>query len=216
MWTCKLVSLAGMAAVVFSLTACDVSAPSSVNIGKIILHDQMVAEALPAAKVDRARVNVLSDGFLRRGKGEMVLNMPYLQGDPAQKKSAAALGDAYKGAFERRGVSNISIVMVPVADSRHADKIIVTYNALAALPPKGCGPLPGSRGADNLEAIESYHLGCDMQTEISRMIVDPADLAGRAGVQNNDSSRSSTVIDSYKAGKPNQSIKGFQGSGIGG
>jgi hypothetical protein len=54
-----------------------------------------------------------------------------------------------------------------------------------------------------------------VKTAMSRMIVDPSDMKGRAGTQNNDSRRLGATVETYKSGKPNEPMKGFQASKVG-
>ncbi|MBI3440776.1 MAG: hypothetical protein HY052_03060 [Proteobacteria bacterium] len=199
-----------------ALSACDVSTPSHVTTGKIQVHEQMVAKTLDAGHVDMASVSRIADHFIQTGKGEMVLTIPYLPGYPSSADRAEQRGSDYKKAFRQRGVSAFSVVTVPVKDRKYMSKAVVTYSAMTATPSEGCSALPGGQGADNMETIDEYRFGCDMQTALSRMIVDPSDLLGKAGTQNNDSRRSGPIIDPYKAGTPNQQMKGYQASGIGG
>lgn len=212
----RLVSLSGTLLFVLVLAACEVSTPSRVHIGKIIIQDQMVAEAVTARPLDQGRINVLSDNFMRRGKGQIVLNVPYLSEDAVSKEMAERASDSYKTAFEKRGISRVSVVMVPVAEGKYTDKIVVTYNSLAAVPSKDCHDFPGRQGADDMEAVNQYQFGCGVQTGLSKMIANPSDLMGHGGIQNNDSRRSGTVIETYKAGTPNSQMKGYSASGVGG
>jgi type IV pilus biogenesis protein CpaD/CtpE len=199
-----------------ALSACEASTPSHVSVGKIQVQEQMVAKTLDARHIDPARVDTIAEHFMRTGKGDMVLNVSYFSKDPAGRKQAQKEGEAYKKAFGQRGVTNFSVVTVPIADPRYASKAVLTYSALAASPPSGCNELPGYQGAENMETIDEYRFGCDTRAALSRMIADPSDLMGKAGTQNNDSRRSGPIIEPYKAGTPNQQMKGYQASGIGG
>ena len=212
----RLVSLSGTLLFVLVLAACEVSTPSRVHIGKIIVQDQMVAEAVSARPLDQGRINVLSDNFMRRGKGQIVLNVPYISEDAVSKKMAERASDSYKTAFEKRGISRVSVVMVPVAEGQYTDKIVVTYNSLAAVPSKDCHSFPGRQGADDMAAVDQYQFGCGIQAGLSKMIANPSDLMGHSGTQNNDSRRSGTIIETYKAGTPNPPMGGYSASGVGG
>src|SRR3990172_2901692 len=208
----RLISLSGILAVALFLSACDVSTPSRFTTGKIRVKEQMVTEVLDAGRIDPARVNVIADGFVRNARGGMTLAVSYPSGDSARKDSARKQGDAYKKSFEQRGASNISVVTVPVAHQQYTGRVLVTYKALAAVAAKDCNPLPGHKGADNMEAVDQYKFGCETQTAMGRMVADPSDLLGKAGTQKNDSRRSGATVESYKAGTPNQSMQGLQAS----
>lgn len=200
---------------VFILAACNPTAPSQVQTGKIQVKEQMVAETLDARRVDAGRVNVIADNFIRNGRGSMTLTVSHASGDKA-KTTAESRGEAYRKEMEKRGVSGISVVTVPVADAQYADRVIVTYKALTAEKPEGCRKIPGYQGAESLDdGIKQYQFGCEIQTNISKMISDPSDLLGKAGTPDGDSRRNGTIIEPYRAGTPNQKIQGMQASRVG-
>ncbi|MFH1158896.1 MAG: CpaD family pilus assembly lipoprotein [Pseudomonadota bacterium] len=211
----RLVSLAGILGAALVLSACDASLPSQVQTGKVRLREQIVTEVLDSSRVDPARVNVLADHVKRNGRGAVTLTVSWLSGDARRAHVAERQGDAYKKAFEKRGVSGVHVATVPVADERYVNKVVVAYQALVALPSGDCGRITGYQGADNLEAIDQYKFGCETQMAVSRMIVDPSDLMGKAGAQDNDSRRAGASVEAYKAGTPNTPMQGFQASSIG-
>jgi type IV pilus biogenesis protein CpaD/CtpE len=211
----RLVSLAVALAGVLALSACDVSTPSQLTTNKIRLKEQQVTESLDAAQVDPGRVNVIADSFINRAKGDMTLTVPYLSGDAAGNTAAKKQGAAYKKAFEQRGVPHVAVVTVPVPDRQYTGKLLVTYKALSALPPKDCKRLPGYQGTDTTDAIDQYQFGCEMNMAMSRMIVDPSDLQGKAGAQDNDSRRAGATVETYKSGKPNPKMQGYSASQVG-
>ncbi len=212
----KLFSMAGILTMALSMSACDMSTPSHLQVNKMVLREKAVAKSLEADHVDMAGVAVIAHDYTNRGKGAMVLNVPYEAHSDAAKKMAQGYGSSYQKAFIKSGVSDVSMVMVPVTDKNDAQKIVITYEALAALPADGCRRLPGHDGPDNMDAVDGYAFGCEMQLQMSKMIANPADLAGRAGVQDNDSRRSGPFTEPYKSGVPNKKIQGYSASGIGG
>lgn len=211
----KLISLAWILGVVLVLSACDASFPSQVQTGKVRLKEQIVTKMLDSSSVDPAYVNVLADHIKLNGKGAVTLTVSWLSGDVSRVRVAERQGAAYKKAFKKRGVSDIHVVTVPVADKRYVNKIVVAYQALGALPADGCSRITGHQGAENLEAMEQYKFGCETQISVSKMIVDPSDLMGKAGTQDNYSSRAGSSVGAYKAGIPNAPMQGFQASSVG-
>jgi len=211
----RLVSLVLIFSVAVVLSACDASLPSQVQTGKVRLEEQIVTEMLDSSHVDPARVDVLADRIKRNGKGAVTLTVPWLSGDVYSSRIATKHGAAYKKALRKRGVLDIHVVKVPVANEQYLNKVIVAYQALVALPPDGCGRITGYQGAENMEAIEQYKFGCETKMSVSQMIADPSDLMGKSGVQDNDSSRAGTSVVKYKAGIPNKPMQGFQASSVG-
>lgn len=206
-----LLSLVSVLLGVLSLSACDVSAPSKISLGKIRIQEQMVALPLEGAQVPK-----VAEQFTRTGKGDMTITISYMAREGGSRMRAEAQGDTYRKMFSQYGVSNIAVVTVPVSSRKDAEKSVVTYMASVALPPEGCHGMPGHLGAGNIAAADGYNFGCDTQTAVSKMIADPSDLMGKPGTQNGDSQRNGTIIEPYKAGTPNEQMKGFQASGIGG
>ena len=211
----RLFSLAGILSAALVLSACDASVPSQVQTGKIELKEQIVTEMLDSTHIDPARVDVLANHIKRNGKGSITMTVSWLSGDVSRASTAERQGKAYKKALEKRGVSGIHVVTVPVMDERYVNKIIVVYQSLVALSSDGCLRLTGYQGAENLEALEKYQFGCETQMAISRMIVEPSDLMGKDGAQDSGSRRASASVENYKAGTPNKPMQGFQASSIG-
>jgi type IV pilus biogenesis protein CpaD/CtpE len=212
----RLISLAGALVAGLALSACDVTTPSQVTTQKIRIKDHIVTQTLDAGRIDPARLNVIADDFTRKASnGKMTLTVSYLSGDVRREGVARSQGNAYKKAFEQRGVSGVSVATVPIADKQYAGKVVVMYKAQSALAPKDCKNITGYQGADDMDAADQYQFGCNTKTAVSRMIADPSDLMGKGGTQNDDSRRSGAVVETYKSGKPNQPMKGFQASQVG-
>lgn len=169
-----------------------------------------------AQPLDAGHVPMIAKRFSRVGKGDMTITISYLPTDGGARARAETQGDVYRKEFFQYGVSNISVVTVPVAGRKDAGKSVVTYNAVTAIPPEGCQDIHGRTGAGNIDDADEYRFGCATQAVFSKMVADPSDLMGKPGTQNGDSQRHGTIIEPYKAGTPNQPMKGFQASGIGG
>ena len=211
----KIFSLLLIAAVAVSVSACDVSTPSKMNISKIRVKNQMVTETFDATRIDNGAINYFAENFKKNGSGKMTLTVSYLDGDRSLRVQAEKNGAMYKKAFQKRGVSNVSVVTVPIEDKQYADKLVVSYQALVALAPKNCASMPGHSGSDNLEGIDNYKFGCNTKMIMSKMVADPSDLLGKSGKGDIESRRAGATVESYKAGTPNEPIGGFNASSIG-
>jgi pilus biogenesis lipoprotein CpaD len=199
-----------------ALSACDTSSPSQLQTGKMRVTNRMVAETLDARRVDPARIAVIADDYMRRGKGDMTVTVSYLAGDDYMAVAADKQGRSYRDAFARRGVSGVSVVTAPTSDRRFTGQVVVTYRALTALQAKDCTRLPGYQGAETVPEMDHYKIGCEMQAAMSKMVADPSDLLGKAGTQDGDSRRNGTIIEKHNAGTPNERMQGFQASQVGG
>lgn len=209
----RLFFLAGALGAVLALSACEASVPSRVQAGKMRVKEQIVTETLDMAHPDAERLDTIAKNILNNGRGEVSLTIPYLKGDiPA----AGRKGAMYIEEFGKRGVKiwggSISLTLVP--DKKYANKAVLVYPAMVALPAKGCKRIPGYQGADTLDTAQAYDFGCEHQAVLSKMIADPSDLLGRddAG-QDGDSARNAVVIEAHKTGKPNGPMGGYSVGG---
>mgnify|MGYP003388102039 CR=1 FL=1 len=207
--------LVWMLSVILALSACEASTPSQVYTGKIHVKEQMVTETMDARRVDPGRLDIVANNINKNSKGAVTVTVSYLTGDLVRPRVAEIQGASYKDALEARGITNVSVVTVPVTDAQYAGKAILAYRALTASTSKDCGRIPGYQGTDNLDAADHYQFGCDMQSAMSKMVADPSDLMGKAGTEDNDSRRAGATVETYASGKPNTPLKGFQASSIG-
>lgn len=211
-------ALLAAVAMMMPLSACDVSTPSKVSVSPIRLKEQDAVFTLDAAHMDAGRIAKLSDDYHQKGRGPMNLVMPYPEGaSPDQISAARARGEAWQKAFARQGIADVGLTLVPLASGEAgAGSLIMRYKSLAALPPKNCERLPGHQGAEDLNGSDTYSFGCETNTAISKMIADPSDLDGKESAsQDGESRRAGTVVEKYKAGTPNEPLKGFTASTVG-
>jgi type IV pilus biogenesis protein CpaD/CtpE len=197
------------------LAACDVTAPSQVTTGKIRLSTQTKTIVLPAQTVDKEQVETITADYARTGKGKISVLVSYLDGNPVNEIKARQRGNAYKSAFQRRGIPKVEVNTVSVATPTDANQAIISYHALTASAPKNCDRLTGYQGGDTLDNMRTYPIGCETKSILSQMIADPSDLMGKAGTAKDDARRAGAVVEPYKAGTPNQPLKGMQASTIG-
>ena len=120
------------------------------------------------------------------------------------------------GPDEACGAGALKVDLVAVTDPDMLGKAVVSYNVLAVQPPVGCERrLTGYQGADTLEDMHNYRIGCETRTAISKMIVNPEDLQGRAGTVSGDSRRQGTVTERYMGGEGMERLDTTNASGIG-
>jgi len=203
-------------ALTLGLAACDVSVPSQLETGHIRLSEDTRTVSLNADKPDAAAARRIAADFRDNGRGDMRLVMPYRSGDPLQETQARRLGREWQAAFAKGGVSGVTVDYVGVTDASLLKQAVVSYTVLAALPPAGCVQrLTGYQGADTLEDMHTYRMGCETRTALSKMIVNPEDLAGRSGSEQGDSRRHGAVTERYMSGEQMEPLQTTSASSIG-
>lgn len=193
------------------LSACDITTPSQVKTGQIRVTEQQVTETLKASDVDLGAVDRISSDYKRNGRGPISVLVSFSDAGTAR---ANAQANQYKRAFAAHGV-NVSVETVSVpADT--PTQAIVSYQAMAALPPEGCARLTGYQGAEGLYEMEGYGIGCETKTAISRMVATPDDLLGKESGTGSPSRRAGSNTEKYTNGVPNEKIEGIRSSKVGG
>jgi type IV pilus biogenesis protein CpaD/CtpE len=110
----------------------------------------------------------------------------------------------------------MDVSYVGVEDPQFLSRAVISYPALQALPPDGCRRLTGYQGADSIEDVHNYRIGCEVKTAVSKMIVDSEDLMGRESGTASEARRQGTVVEGYMSGTPNEPLEGGRSSDIGG
>lgn len=198
------------------LSACDVSVPSQLETGHLRLAEDTRSVSLKADKPDAEAVRRIAADIRDNGRGDVRLVMPYHSGDPLHETQARRLGKEWQAAFSKGGVSAVKVDYVGVTDAALLERAVVSYSVLAALPPAGCERrLTGYQGADTLEDLHAYRMGCETRTALSKMIVNPEDLAGRSGSEQGDSRRQGTVAERYMSGEQMEPLQTTNASSIG-
>jgi len=201
---------------VLLLAGCDVSTPSQVVTQPIQLRDAVKTAVLDPARPDAAAAKLIADDYKRDGKGDgLSLVFSYAAGDPQDKAVAEKHARAWRALFVKHGVAQVKTEYVEMTDPQYLGRAIVSYTALSAEAPKDCGRITGYQGADVLESGEKYGMGCESETALSKMVVDPSDLMGKGGTPDDDSRRDGALVEKYKAGTPNPKMQGMSASSVG-
>lgn len=194
---------------VLSLSACDTMIPSHMETGSIRVKEDMAVEEVSAD--DTVKIAAVAERYRRTAQGGMKITASWLSSDPASRTDAERSLDKLNAAFIAKGLPRSALASVAVEDAKDAGKMIVSYPALAALPPKGCAPVTGDRVAD----VDAYSFGCDTKAAMSKMVSDPSDFLGKKAAGEEDSRRSGAAVDNHKSGKPNAPLKGYTASDVG-
>lgn len=203
-----IVLCAGLALAGCSGDGVDVTTPSNMHAGKIVVRDEMATVPLPAASVDREQVAVLARRILN-GDGKASLTVPYHQGAQA---AAEKTGQDYVRAFAAEGVTALSVAPVLVSGGAPADKVVLAFGTKVASTDDTCHDMPGAGGAATLREFDDYKFRCATQDAQSRMVANPGDLLGRGGTRDGDSRRAGAVIENFASGKPAEKLQGMAAS----
>lgn len=185
------------------LSGCDVTTPSQIKTGKIELRQGMVTQSIDVRSVDRGVIAALADDYLANGDGPMRMTIAYPAGHMRQQQEIEKKGAAYREAFARKDVKDLRIDFVPVEDIEYAGMAVVSYSALKAHAPSGCGRIPGYDGSETLEQVDDYDMGCETRRALSQMISNPKDLLGVPGSGTTTARRQGAVVETYQDGTPN-------------
>ncbi len=212
--TGKKLALASLLSVGLLLGGCDMSTPTKLRTGKIQVKEQMKTETLNANALDEGRIAVIAKDYLRNGRSKSLsLMLTYDVGSEDAFVQARHQRSLFRKAFERQGVRNLNIDLLPVSDPAKVGRAIASYRAMSAAPPEGCTRMPGWDGVGHRASLEDYELGCEVDSVISKMVSDPEDLLGKDGSQDGDGRRQGAVVEGYRSGEPNEPLDGLSSSG---
>ena len=209
-------SLVGLFSAVLLLSACDMTTPSQVETGHIRLQENMKTVTVHPAAPDAAAVSKIAEDYKRNARGKMAMIIPYKAGQPAEELQAKRYGSQWQQTMAKAGVKEMDVNYVGVEDPQFLSRAVISYPSLQAMPPEGCRRLTGYQGADSIEDVYDYRMGCETKTAISKMIVDPEDLLGRDSNANSEARRQGAVVENYMSGTPNEPLEGGRASDVGG
>lgn len=210
-----LFAFAGIFSAVLLLSGCDMSTPSQVETGHIRLQENMKTVTVHPAAPDATAASRIADDFKRNARGKMTMVIPYKAGQPGEELQAKRYGGKWQQALAKVGVPDVDVSYVGVNDPQLLSRAVISYPAIQAMPPEGCRRLTGYQGADSIEDVHNYRIGCEVKTAFSKMIVDPEDLMGRESDETTEARRQGAVVEGYMSGTPNEPLEGGRSSAIG-
>lgn len=185
-----------------AVAGCDITTPSQLRTGNIRLQQDVTTVTLAADDVDENRMRLLADDYRMTARGPMSVTIAYKQTDALDKTVQQGRGEKIKRLLAANGLRDVSVDYVGVDDSALQGRTVITYKALQAKPPEDCTRMTGYQGAETLDALEKYQMGCESKTAMGRMIADPNDLSGVAGDLGATSRSAGTLLETYQSGKP--------------
>lgn len=209
--------LLALSAMLF-LSGCSVQSETWVNQGgRAQVSEDQFTDTFETAKLDAGMIQAISNYYDRFGNGTMQVVVSY---DPQSKtnhlaKAQQAL-ENIRQRLARNGVRDVKGAVSAVSGSGDVSTTLMTFPALTAAAPKGCGMMPGY--ADPSEDIPNdtnikppYGYGCTIETLLAKQLARPSDLMGRQGFETNaDGRRAERVLSGrgYYSDKANTKLEG--------
>lgn len=193
------------------------SDPWIMNQGRAQIQEDQFTDTFETRKLNAVTFHAIGDYYDRFGNGPMNVVVSY---DPQSKintKSDAqmALMDIQNG-LAKKGVQDINVALSEMRGSGDVSTTLVSFQALTASAPKGCGMMPGyedpSADIPNDTNVDpTYRYGCTVETLLAKQIAKPSDLMGKQGFEtDSDGRRAERVISGrgYYSDKENAELKG--------
>lgn len=207
------------AGALFTVSACTtLDEPTWVSPARVEVHEEGFRDSFNTATLDDPTLRAIGVNYDRYGNGPMDVAVSY---DPQSKTNNKQAAEKQAARIEhelrRNGVGNLRISTSPVTSAGEKSSALVSFPALTARPPAGCGMMPGYTDAQTEVAKdaegppEGYQMGCSVETLMAKQILHPADLLGRKGFETNaDALRQETVIwkRGYYSATSNPPLKG--------
>lgn len=144
------------------------------------------------------QISDMAAAFLEDRQNQLVVAIPGgAAGDARVLGRAKQIGDLVK----RRGVpASRMMLRVDTDDTRADGPIVISYDRLVVTVPE-CGIFDKESSHDETNTNEP-NFGCSLQRNIGLMIDNPRDLIEpRKTTATHDATRSSVVLEAYRAGK---------------
>lgn len=203
--------------VVLLLAGCSVESKTWVNENRVEVRDEHFTDTFETSQIDDGTLHAIGVYYYRYGNGEMNVVVTY---DPQSKtntqgKAAAALSYIEEG-LAKAGVSRVHTTLSAARGSGDVSTTLISFPALTASAPEGCGMMPGYEnptGEIQNEAGEDpkYRFGCSVESLLAKQVARPSDLLGKQGFEtNSDGRRQERVISTrgYYGDKPNANLDG--------
>lgn len=206
---------------VLLVTGCSVESQTWVNESRVEVHDEQFTDTFETYRINDATLHAIGAYYYRYGNGDVNMVVSY---DPQSKtntqgKAKAAL-DYIQAGLYRNGVSHINSTLSPVRGSGDISSTLISFPALTAKAPSGCGMMPGyNNPAENIPSDvsedPSYRYGCTVESLLAKQVARPSDLLGKQGFETNvDGRRQERVLSTrgYYGDKSNTPLEGEKAS----
>ncbi|HPQ50872.1 MAG: hypothetical protein KDJ26_06185 [Alphaproteobacteria bacterium] len=183
------------------LSGCSVESDSWINSSRLEIHEDQFTDTFETKKLDEQTLRAIAVYHQRYGNGPLMVSVSY---DPKSSRNTQALARNESArivsGLRQNGVEDIQMTTTAVSGLGDVSNTVVTFAALTAQAPTGCGMIPGYTGlpeaSTKTEGEPDYRYGCTVETLIARQVTRPSDLLGKPGFETNaDGNRQANVVD---------------------
>jgi len=185
--------------------------------GRAQIAEDQFTDAFETAKLDSGMLHAISDYYSRFGNGTLNVVVSYDPQSNINNVSSAdrALSYIQKG-LARNGITDMKGTLSAVRGSGDVSTTLVSFPAVTASAPAGCGTMPGYANPsedipDDTNIKPPYGYGCTIETILAKQVARPADLMGKQGFETNaDGRRAERVLSTrgYYDNKSNPKLEG--------
>jgi type IV pilus biogenesis protein CpaD/CtpE len=195
------------------LSACDLQEGTMLSDSRVQVRQDRFSETVNMSRVDAGYIDALAARYNRYGDGPVQLTVAY---DPQSKSNTAMRAtqalSSLTNQLKKGGVKEFNSGITPVRNLGNEARVLISFDSYSASAPKDCTLMSGTESRD-LYVDEEYKLGCTTESMIARQIARPKDLKGNAqDVTLTDGRRSSSTVETYRTGVPNEPLGGESSS----
>ncbi len=183
------------------LTGCSVESKAWVNENRMEIQEDQFTDTFETQKLDDATLRAIAVYHSRYGNGPLMASVSY---DPKSSRNtlAKAKSEAARIVSElhRNGVEDVRISTAAVPGIGDVSNTVMSFEALTAQAPTGCGMMPGYYKPEDIQSEANgdpqYRYGCTIETLIARQVTRPSDMLGKAGFETDaDGHRQTNVME---------------------
>ena len=199
---------------IVGLAACDFHHPTYMTENKIRVERGVQRHDMDVHDFSNTQAKIIAHDYDGAGAGDARLSVTY---DPTSPINTAAHARTHLAKaltlLRGNGLSTVMGNIMPVHNSGENSRLLLTYDAYSAHAPAGCGAMSGLNN-NVVENDRDYKLGCSRDTLFARQIARPKDLIGQGSIgATTDGRRAANILEPYRAGIPNESLRGESASG---
>lgn len=194
---------------VIVLAGCDMNQKTYVSPNRAQIEKTRYDTEVSVGMMDDNFYKALASEYKSNGGAGLNLTFVY---NPASGNAAGLSASELAGNAARKlrgyGADDVSADILPVADSAHSGKVLVSYTKFAALAPKDCETMPGLDD-NQIELSWDYKYGCSVEERLAKQLARPSDLLGNDAAPETSSGRRATNLSApHELGVANEPLDG--------
>ncbi|MCD8497008.1 MAG: CpaD family pilus assembly lipoprotein [Alphaproteobacteria bacterium] len=192
--TAKKMAMMAVCAVAFIPAACDQNHPTYLSPNRAQVEMSRYDTEVPVGALDDNFYKALVQEYKSSGGAQLYLTFVYnpSSGGNAAMQASELAGQASKK-LRNYGVRDARVDIMPVVDSAHSGKVLISYAKYAAIAPKDCDMMPGLEDTQ-IELSWDYKYGCSVESRIAKQLARPSDLLGNDSAPDTSSGRRAAVM----------------------